>query len=148
MCYARVEKELPKPLTAPEVLANAAQHGLCLVRSSNVTGFKSVFKHRNGYKAKVGAQYLGSFPTAEEAALCYTRHIGSERAAAEATNWNEWASSASGHGWRGRLLPSELTGAPCIGLVASLLVALLVAKAAVHIAVTDKVLFATEPYLT
>ena len=32
--------------------------------------------------------------------------------------------------------------------VIALLVALLVAKAAVHIAVTDKVLFATEPYLT
>ena len=65
----------------------ALQDGLCFVRSSNKTGFKSVFKHRNGFKVKVGAQgrqYLGCFPTAEEAALCYTRHIGSERAAAEA----------------------------------------------------------------
>ena len=87
------------------------------MRASNETGFKAVFKHRNVFKAKTyggGAQYLGSFPTAEEAALAYARHIGSARAAAEAT---KWASKSLGNG-RGRVLPSELMGgAPVLRLV-------------------------------
>ena len=124
LCCARaaeMQKPLTAPaLTAPEVVATAAEEGLCLVRSSNATGFKSVVKHRNSFKAKVGALYLGSFRTAEEAAqsysrhigsaraaaeaafhtadevaLSYSRHIGSARAAAEATNWTEGASFAS-----------------------------------------------------
>ena len=123
--HERVAQELEearrKALTAPEVLALAAQEELCLVRASNETGFKAVFKDRNVFKAKTpgflshgGAQHLGPFPTAEEAALAYARHIGSARAAAEAT---KWASKSLGHG-RGRVLPSELTGgAPVLRLV-------------------------------
>ena len=114
LCCARaaeMQKPLTAPaLTAPEVVATAAEEGLCLVRSSNATGFKNVFKHRNSFKAKDGTLDLGSFRTAEEAALSYSRHIGSARAAAEAAfhTADEVA----------RVLPSELTGAPCIGRMA------------------------------
>jgi hypothetical protein len=107
LCYARyvgVERAAaeaaearvaaPQPLTADEARAAAAAEGLELVpssRSRSVTGFKGVRMHtpsyfqcsvieENGEKKR----YLGTFRTPEEAALCYARHIGAERAAAEA----------------------------------------------------------------
>jgi hypothetical protein len=76
-------------LTADEARAAAAAEGLELVLSSSSnTGFKGCYvsgkkywaaHHENGTKL-----YLGTFATAEEAALGYARSIGAERAAAEA----------------------------------------------------------------
>ena len=86
----------PEPLTADEaraaaaaVRAAAAAEGLELVPSfSNETGFKGAHKRGGKYEACIredGKQrYLGRFATPEEAALCYARHIGAERAVAEA----------------------------------------------------------------
>ena len=67
----------------------AAAEGLVLVPSSSrETGFKGVAKHRGGYKVQSRdnrkLRHLGVFTTPEEAALCYARYIGAERAAAEA----------------------------------------------------------------
>eukprot|EP00900_Chrysochromulina_parva_P009099 jgi/Chrpa1/18190/Chrysochromulina_OHIO_Genome00023911-RA len=79
----------PQSLTADEARAAAAAEGLELVpSSSNETGFKGAHKRGGKYEAYIredGKQrYLGMFATPEEAALCYARHIGAERAAAEA----------------------------------------------------------------
>ena len=43
-----------------------------------------VKKNGQKYQALFGDVYLGSFPTAEEAALCYARYLRPKRAAAEA----------------------------------------------------------------
>ena len=62
---------------------------------SNATGFNGVVKELRGqvqgvgkYKAQIREdgilRHLGMFSTPEEAALCYARHAGAERAAAEA----------------------------------------------------------------
>ena len=69
--------------------AAAVAEGLELVPSlSNETGFKGVSKSYGRYDARIrenGKQrHLGIFATPEEAALCYARHIGAERAAEEA----------------------------------------------------------------
>ena len=57
--------------------------------SSSKTGFKGVSSNGNGYQAKLmengKTRYLGTFASAEEAALVYARHVGAERAAAEAS---------------------------------------------------------------
>ncbi|KOO28151.1 hypothetical protein Ctob_009740, partial [Chrysochromulina tobinii] len=80
----------PQITTAEEILAATAAEGLELVPSStNETGFKNVWKNDDGkYASHVRENgklhYLGIFATPEEAALCYARHIGAERAAAEA----------------------------------------------------------------
>jgi len=102
LCYARragaersaveaaeARGEGPQPLTADEARAAAAAEGLELVpSSSNETGFKGVSKNSGKYRAVLkcsGKRYhLGMFPSPEEAALCYARHIGAERSAAEA----------------------------------------------------------------
>jgi hypothetical protein len=78
-----------KPLTADEAKAAAVAEGLELVPSSqNTTGFKNVTKRWSKYRTMVvenGKELLlGTFETAEEAALIYARHIGAERAATEA----------------------------------------------------------------
>ncbi|KOO31165.1 hypothetical protein Ctob_013588 [Chrysochromulina tobinii] len=80
----------PQPLTPDEARAAAAAEGLELVPAfSNKTGFKGVSCKQFGkYDAMVrtkGTQiFLGTYATPEEAALHYARHIGKERAAAEA----------------------------------------------------------------
>ena len=101
LCYARhVGAELgawaaearvavQQPLTADEARAAAAAEGLELVlSSSSATGFKWVSKRGGRYEAHCNKdgkkRFLGTYATAEEAALCYARHIGAERAAAEA----------------------------------------------------------------
>jgi len=86
---AEARVEVPQPLTADEARAAAAAEGLELVPSlSNETGFKGVTKRDGKYATRIrenGKQhYRGTFATAEEAALCYARYIGVERAAAEA----------------------------------------------------------------
>ena len=80
---------VPQPLTAEEARAAAAAEGLELVpSSSSETGFRSVVKHGGKYQAQIKengkTRHLGSFATLEEAALCYARHVGAKRAAAEA----------------------------------------------------------------
>jgi hypothetical protein len=66
------------------------------------TGFKGVSRRGGRYEAKIWengkSRNLGSFATPEEAALCYARHIGAERAAAEAAD----AKIASERGQRRR----------------------------------------------
>ena len=109
LCYARhigakraaaeaaeARVAVPQPLTADETRAAAAAaraaavaEGLELVpSSSNETGFKGVVKRDKSYEArkkeKGKQRHLGTFATPEEAALCYARHIGAKRAAAEA----------------------------------------------------------------
>ena len=86
---AEARGEGPQPLTADEARAATAAEGLELVLSSlSSTGFKCVTKHHGKYKAEFRdnckQRYLGIFATPEEAALSYARHIGAERAAAEA----------------------------------------------------------------
>ena len=103
LCYARhvgVERSaaesaearvaLPQPLTADEARAAAAAEGLELVPSSyGETGFKGVSKHHGKYMGRIKENgkvcHLGFFATPEEAALCYARHAGAKRAAAEAS---------------------------------------------------------------
>ena len=102
LCYARhvgaaraaaeaagARGEGPQPLTVAEARATAAAEGLELVPSwSNVTGFKAVAKNGGKYQAKVKKdgkmRHLGIYNTPVEAALCYARHVGAARAAAEA----------------------------------------------------------------
>jgi acyl dehydratase len=104
-----VEEEMaagPQPLTVDEAKAAAAAEGLELVLSGagvkrgrgrprkgtmsslSSTGFKGVSNDHGKYKVEVweDGKYrrLGTFATPEEAALCYARHVGAERAAAEA----------------------------------------------------------------
>ena len=86
---AQARGEGPRPLTADEARAAAAAEGLELVPSfTNANGFRGVRKHCGRYVAKLKEKckerYLGNFNTPEEAALCYARYIGAERAAAEA----------------------------------------------------------------
>ena len=58
-----------------------------LVVSSNATGYKGVSAIRQKYKAQVRESgrllHLGTFDTPEEGALAFSRHIGSDRAAAQ-----------------------------------------------------------------
>jgi len=101
LCYARhigaeraeaeaaEAKAVVVPLTADQARAAAAAEGLELVPSqSGETGYRGVYKNGGGFEAKVRengtVRYLGTFQTAIEAALCYARHIGAERAEAEA----------------------------------------------------------------
>ncbi|KOO23385.1 hypothetical protein Ctob_005650, partial [Chrysochromulina tobinii] len=86
---AAAEARGDRPLTADEARAAAAAEGLELMPSSrSETGFKNVYKDSGRYAAKIfenGKQrHLGLFATPGEAALCYARHVGAERAAAEA----------------------------------------------------------------
>ena len=79
---------LQPSLTAAEVMAASTAEGLELVPSSNAAGFKGVSKQGSKYRAEVwedgNLRYLGYFHTRGGAALCYARHIGAARAAAEA----------------------------------------------------------------
>jgi len=72
---------------AAKARADAAAERLELVPSSrNSTGFRGVTKLRGDYHVhyQFGGRttiHLGTFSTPEEAALCYARHVGAERAA-------------------------------------------------------------------
>eukprot|EP00900_Chrysochromulina_parva_P025810 jgi/Chrpa1/7863/Chrysochromulina_OHIO_Genome00016453-RA len=85
---AAAARAAASPLTADEIWAAAAAEGLELVPACNEAGFKSVVEHYGKYATRVRddgkLRHLGSFATPEEAALCYARHVGAERAAAEA----------------------------------------------------------------
>eukprot|EP00964_Phaeocystis_antarctica_P076016 scaffold46969_cov48-Phaeocystis_antarctica.AAC.1 len=72
---------LPPPMTAEEVLAQAEAEGLMLARSDNQAGFRNVCVHSTNkvrpYEVSVRRDsktvHLGSFATAEEAALHVAR---------------------------------------------------------------------------
>ena len=86
---AEAKAPVPPPLSADEARAAAAAEGLELVpSSSSETGFKGVRKKDNKFEGRIQEngrkRYIGIFATPEEAALCCARHIGAERAAAEA----------------------------------------------------------------
>eukprot|EP00964_Phaeocystis_antarctica_P104567 scaffold69661_cov63-Phaeocystis_antarctica.AAC.4 len=76
---AQVGNPKPAPLTAREAVAQAAAEGLTLERSNRTAGYRGVsYKvEKSRYQANVwrsGKQVsLGSFVTAEEAALAYAR---------------------------------------------------------------------------
>ena len=86
----------PAPMTAAEAHAAAAQEGLSLLRAENQTGFKHVAINDRGstpFRAQMNirgrTESLGSFATAEEAALVVARFLrgptgGSAAQAAEA----------------------------------------------------------------
>jgi hypothetical protein len=106
LCYARhagaeraaaeaaeARSEGLQPFTADDARAAAAAEGLELVpSSSNETGFKCVRKDKGKYSAQIKengkVRHLGNFATPEEAALRYARHVGVDRAAAEAAEAN------------------------------------------------------------
>ena len=71
----------PAPMTAAEAHTAAATEGLALLRSAeNAAGFLGVRRKNNSvikpFTAKLKKQQLGSFATAEEAALAYARALG------------------------------------------------------------------------
>jgi len=100
LCYARTPEAqaaaaappAPPPLTAEEAVRQAEAEGLTLLRSeSSSTGYKGVGFTGSGrskpYKVEVRSGgrklvYLGTFTTAEEAALCYARTPEAQAAAA------------------------------------------------------------------
>ena len=68
-------------MTAAEAHTAAATEGLALLRSAeNAAGFLGVRRKNNSvikpFTAKLKKQQLGSFATAEEAALAYARALG------------------------------------------------------------------------
>ena len=76
-------------MTAAEAHATAAAEGLALLRADNPTGFKFVGhidKASKPFKARVWQKrrnsHLGSFATAEQAALAVARFLGPEGVAA------------------------------------------------------------------
>ena len=78
------------PLTAKEAIAAAEAKGLELVKSSrSATGFCGVFEKRSGmFEAQISEAgknlSLGTYKTAEEAALIIAQHTGHEQGAARA----------------------------------------------------------------
>ena len=116
---AEALRKVPQPLTAAEARAAAAAEGLELVPLSNsATGLKVVLKDHGKYQAQATEEgkkrYLGIFNTPEEAALCYARHIGAARAAAEAAE----AAEARGAG-RQPLGRQPLTAAEAMATAAA-----------------------------
>jgi hypothetical protein len=83
-----VKKTAASPLTAKEAIAAAEAKGLELVKSSrSATGFYGVAKTRRGtFEAQIREagknRSLGTYKTAEEAALIRAQHIGPEQVAA------------------------------------------------------------------
>ena len=72
------------PMTAEEALAAAEAEGLPLVPSKqSASGYLGVGipkDHRGKFSAGHASQFLGTYETAEEAALEYARYIGKEKA--------------------------------------------------------------------
>ena len=72
------ENEGVEPKGAANTAVRQAEaEGLTLQKSNNTAGYRGVHKDgqngRNPFVAKVRNRYLGSFATAEEAALAYAR---------------------------------------------------------------------------
>ena len=75
----------PPPMTAAEARAEAAAEGLSLVPAENATGFKGVYLVKSASKPFSAQLWhggrpnnLGTFATAEEAALTVARFLGSQ----------------------------------------------------------------------
>jgi hypothetical protein len=92
---AQMKRTAMGDLTAEEAIAQADAEELTLVTSSTVTGYKGVLRDGGRYKVQITENskqmHLGSYGTAEHAALQYARLLGPERSAAAA------AAAASGH---------------------------------------------------
>ena len=89
------EAKLVPQLTSEEAIQAAEAEGLLLVRSNCSSGYRAVqyrphngrcgksYAEANPYKVNVNVngtqKVLGTFKTAEQAALCYSRHIGRVR---------------------------------------------------------------------
>ena len=120
MCIARTPEgraavaaaaAVPPPMTAEEAVRQAEAEGLTLLTADNNTGFKGVVvDSRNKgkpYQAQVQRKgkrvFLGSFATAEEAALCIARTpegraAGSAAAAAPPPTDDGGGGGAAGRG--------------------------------------------------
>ena len=74
-------------MTAAEARSAAAEEGLSLLTAENLTGFKGVSRNPSSaskpFKVQIGAKYLGTFATAEEAALAVARFLGPEGVVSE-----------------------------------------------------------------
>ena len=92
----------PTPMTAAEAHAAAEAAGLVLVRAENATGFKGVYRSDRHISKPFKAQLwhggrinnLGTFATAEEAALAIARLLGPAGAAAQSGRKRPAASGA------------------------------------------------------
>ena len=81
-----------RPLPSEEVRRLAESEGLPLIVAPTHTGFKGVSMVSNNkgnqmtslFALKINKKHAGSFATAEQAALAYSRHIGREAAVVEA----------------------------------------------------------------
>ena len=111
---AQAAAALPPPMTAEEALAQAEAEGLTLARSDNQSGFRHVSVHPEDkarpYTASVWRDgknvHLGSFATAEEAALHVARTPEAQAAAAlppPMTAERRW--QARRRGWRWSAAP-------------------------------------------
>ena len=86
------------PSRSAEALATAEREELTLVKSdSSATGYKNVYCADGEYRVRCWKggrnQHLGMFPTVEEAALAYARHLGKEQSAQEAAKAAEEAAA-------------------------------------------------------
>ena len=86
-----IRRSTESPLPPEEVRRLAESEGLPLIVAPTHTGFKGVsMVSSNGknktplFALKINKKHAGSFPTAEQAALAYSRHIGREAAVVEA----------------------------------------------------------------
>ena len=74
------DEEEDEGLTAMEALRQASVEGLTLERSDSATGFVGVSASGQRYRARIGVDrtHLGTFATAEEAALAFARAAAAE----------------------------------------------------------------------
>ena len=83
LCFARTPEgraAAAAPASAEEAVRQAEAEGLTLLKANSVTGYNGVIfctSKSKPYQARVGRaggqMHLGTFATAEEAALCYAR---------------------------------------------------------------------------
>jgi len=114
----------PPPLTAEEAVRQAKAEGLTLLRSDSSTGYKGVYFDSSSkskpFKVEVwrGGKlvYLGTFATAEEAALCYARSL---EAQAPPLTAEEALRQAQAEGLTLRRSESSSTGFRCVSFNSS-----------------------------
>ena len=91
-CSMGIRRSTEPPLPPEEVRRLAESEGLPLIVAPTHTGFKGVSMVSNNkgnqmtslFALKINKKHAGSFATAEQAALAYSRHIGREAAVVEA----------------------------------------------------------------
>jgi hypothetical protein len=109
LCYARflgpvasaiqagLQQQVIEQMSPEEAEQLAAVEGLSLIKSSSgSSGYKGVYENvsttssaRKPYSAMISNRVVGSFDTAHEAALAYSRALGPEACAAEAAKNGE-----------------------------------------------------------